>query len=102
MKTTSNKPKTVKKMSSKERLKQLKMFVSLCFTLCEDRFTISDYGVDFKEIANASTLSLSTIKRLARGEFSLNVRYGTIQAFGLVAGVKLIERHTGYQITVVD
>lgn len=68
-------------MSKKKRIAELIAFIQLCFVMFDD--------MSFAQIAEKSGLSESTIRRLAFGPVSLLVRFGTIQAFGLAAGIKL-------------
>ena len=80
----------LKKMTAKQRLDTLTVIIGICFTLLEDK--------DFKEVSNLTGLSLSTIHRLYNGEYTLNVRWGTIQALGIAAGLEITS--TPYQSTV--
>jgi len=75
----------VQRISSKMRLTDLKAFVNLCFGCLEN----DDETVDLKEIANKTRLSLTTIWRLRTNQFTLAVRYDTIQRLGYSAGLKL-------------
>lgn len=68
-----------------QRYKELTSFVDLCFA----NFEPVDHNLDYKEIANATGLSLATIYRLAYHQFSLAVHFGTIQALGYAAGLRL-------------
>ena len=94
MKTTIVKH-SVRRMTKKQRLGELKTFVNICFAILEEK-------LDYKEICNKTHLSLSTIMRLATNEFSLCVRFGTIQALGYAAGLKFTSTETGYTVAIVE
>lgn len=68
-------------MSEKKKLDELRTFIQLCFTMLE--------GKSLKEVSKATGLSLSTIYRLWYGQFSLDIRYRTVQAMGHAAGLEL-------------
>jgi hypothetical protein len=69
------------RMTSKRRLDELKSFIALCFAVMEEP--------DLKEIANKSGLSLSTVRRLSYGQLTLKTHFGTVQAMGYAAGLRL-------------
>lgn len=71
----------VKGLTRGQRLAELKTFVQLCFNVIDEP--------DFKELANRTGLCVSTIERLARGEATLLTRFGTVQAIGYAAGLRL-------------
>lgn len=77
--------KTVKKqvrgLSRKQRLEELRAFVALCLASLED--------YDLKEVSNMTHLSLATIYRLHSGQVSLCTHYGTLQALGYAAKLRL-------------
>lgn len=82
----------------KERLADLQAFIDLCFAVLNEP--------DMKEIANRTMLSVSTLYRLA-GHYpdqplTLAVHFGTVQALGLAAGLKIQAVETGYTVTLVD
>lgn len=69
-------------MTEKQKLKELEAFVALCF--------VSLDGYDDKEIANFAGRSHYTIRRLRAGQYSLDIRYRTVEALGAAAGLKLV------------
>lgn len=73
-------------MTKKQKLKSLRILVSLCFQMLE--------GWSDEEIADAMGCHRITVYRLRTGRFTLAVRFGTIQALGLAAGfeVKLTDK----------
>lgn len=73
------------RLTAGQRYKELTYFVDLCFA----SFEPVGKRLDYKEIANATGLSLRTIRRLVHHDFTLAVRYGTIQALGYAAGLRL-------------
>lgn len=83
------------RMTKKRRLQELKAFVNICFSLIEEETQ------DFKEIANRTGLSVSTLYRLAVEDYTLAVRFGTVQAIGLAAGLSLRSTETGYAVALV-
>ena len=84
-----------RRLTKKQRLDELKTFVNICFAILEE-------GLDYKEICNKTHLSMSTIIRLATNDFSLCVKFGTIQALGYAAGLKLTYTETGYTVAIVE
>ncbi len=84
----------VQRMSKSQRLKELLVFVQLCFQSLDEP--------DFKEIANKSGLSLSTIHRLANGEATLCTRFGTVQALGYASGLAFELTDFGAAVRLVD
>lgn len=82
---------TVKKMTKSERLKELSAFIGLCLMSLDT--------LDSKEIANKAVVSFSTVERLKAGQFSLCIRFGTVQGLGIAAGLKL--EQTEYSSGVV-
>lgn len=81
-------------MTRKQRLAELRAFVRICFTAINEP--------DLKEVSNHTLLSVSTLKRIQTRKLSLNVRFGTIQALGLAAGLKLEWTETGCKMNLVD
>lgn len=69
------------RMTKRERLGQLKAYLNICFGL------LSDYKSS--EVADLTGLSVSTINRVSQGDVSLAIRWGTVEAIGLAAGLKL-------------
>ena len=61
---------------------QLRDAVMQCWIL------LAEY--DFKECCNLTGLSISTIHRLYSGEYTCNVRFGTIQALATAAGLEIV------------
>lgn len=53
---------------------------------------------DYKEICNLTGLSITTVRRLYQGQYTLNVRYGTIQALAIAAGLEIVTNP--YKISV--
>lgn len=70
------------KLTEKQKLKELEAFIALCF--------LSLDGYDDKEIANFSGKSYYTIRRLRAGQYTLDIRYRTVEALGAAAGLKLV------------
>lgn len=68
-------------ISSDQRLKDLQSLVGICFEL------LSDYSM--VSIAYASGLSVGTLYRLQSMEFTLAVRYNTIERLSMTAGLTL-------------
>jgi hypothetical protein len=66
----------------------------MCFVLME--------GTSFHDIADMTGLHVSTIFRLARGPISLRMHFGTVQALGYAAGVRLEAKNHGLAIHLVD
>ena len=71
----------VKQMSQEKRLQELQNFINPCFAMMED--------LSFKQVAEKSGLSETTIRRLYAGEASLATHFGTVQALGMAAGLQL-------------
>lgn len=69
-------------LTKKRRLEELQNFVALCFSMLEE--------FDDKELSNLTGLSLSTIRRLYLGRYTLAVQYRSIQAISAVAGIELV------------
>lgn len=82
------------KMSWSARLKELRTIIRMCFVLIDE--------TDYKEIANRTHLSISTLHRIQSDKLTLNVRFGTIQALCCAAGVKLEARECGYNLVLSD
>lgn len=80
-------------MSDKQRLGELKAFVRLCFALIGED--------DLKEIVNRTHLSISTLRRLALEEYTLAIRWGTIQRLSAAAGVRLVLTKTTASMELV-
>lgn len=70
------------KMTEKQKLRELEAFVALCFASLE--------GYDDKEIANFTGRSHYTIRKLRIGQYSLDIRYRTVESLGAAAGLKLV------------
>ena len=85
----TTKTKKRKKLTSKQRLEELKQYIGLCFVLLEG---------DMLEAAARSGLSLATCYRLWHGDHTLAVRFGTVQVLGYAAGLRL--QMTEYDVTV--
>lgn len=84
-----------KKLTKKERLKDLHSLVGICFgILCEEYCD--------KEICNMTGLSLSTIQRLWHGSYTIAVRFGTIQALAAAAGLQIHLTEYGCEVRLVD
>lgn len=73
----------VKKYTDKERLEELQAFINICFCVLWDKY------LDYKEVCNASGLSLSTIRRLHNGTYTTAIRFSTVQRLGAAAGLSL-------------
>lgn len=82
MKTITKKTQPARRMTKKERFTELRAFVGLCFGMMEH--------LTWDEVAELSGLSRSTIRRLdLYGPSSLATHFGTVQALGIAAGLKL-------------
>lgn len=68
-------------MSERRRLEELTAFVNLCFAMLE--------GSSVKEVCRLTGLSSATVYRLWNNQFSLDVRFRTVQALGHAAGLEL-------------
>lgn len=69
------------KMSAEKRLQEMCNFVNLCFAMFDDMTPA--------QIAEKTGLSVNTIYRLHSNEITLATHFGTIQAMGLAAGLRL-------------
>lgn len=94
--TKTGKPKA-RVISDAVRLRELKNFMDICFTLIVDR-----EGDSNKRIAELCGLSYWTIWRMRSGEFSLKIRYDTVQRVATVAGLRLTSTEYGFQVRLVD
>lgn len=94
MPTTATRKRTVKKLTAKKRLEELQSFVSLCFIMLE--------GQNFHQIADKAMLSHTTIYRLFHGQYSRAVRFGTIQALGIAAGLRLEMTEYDCKVTIAE
>lgn len=83
MNKTAPKPKRIPTVlrTQKEKRDCLSAQVAICFAVLD--------GLTTEEIARKSGLSKSTVYRLYTGRFTINSRYGTIQALGAAAGLVL-------------
>jgi transcriptional regulator with XRE-family HTH domain len=84
-----------KRLTKKQRLTELKQGILICFALLETDHTL-------KQIADKARLCPSTISRLHSGEFTLAVRFGTVQALAAVAGLVIELTDRGTLMTLVD
>jgi len=83
--TTTYKPRrSIRRYTKKQRLADLQACVRMCMAVLYEK-----HGTDDKEMANLTGLSTSTLRRLALGEYSLAVRFGTVQAAAAAAGFKI-------------
>ena len=71
-----------KRMSNRERLKELQSFVQLCFAMLPEKLTD-------EQIAVKAGLCTTTVWRLRDGQASKYTRFWTIQALGMAAGLRL-------------
>lgn len=71
-----------KMLTPKQRLRDLQGLVGICLSALSEKY-------DNKELCNRTGLSLSTLHRLWTGQFTLAVRFGTIQALAAAAGLKV-------------
>lgn len=66
----------------------LEAYVQLCFACIDE--------TDMKAVSNLTELSLSTVYRLARGEFTSCMRWSTFAKLGHAAGLSLsVSGHKG-------
>jgi hypothetical protein len=91
---TRRKPKpTVKKLTEKELLQDLRDTLSLAFSLIDTE--------DMKEISNLTGLHLSTIYKLKNGEYTLRIQVRTkLRVLG-AAGLKAVTTEYGTQVRLV-
>ena len=88
----------VKRLTKKQRLSELQGLVELCFGML-----VEQTHSDSKEICNLTGLSMSTINRLSIGNFTLAVRYGTIQALAGAAGLHVeLTSDNSVHVSLVD
>lgn len=94
-KKTQRKQRTtsITRLTATKRLDELKALVGICFILLEDK--------DDKEICNLTGLHLSTVKRYRNNNVSLHSEFGTIQSFGIAAGIKIEMNEYGYQVRLI-
>lgn len=76
----------VLQVNRKKLEEDLRLWVTICFMALTER------GVTFETIALRTGLSRRTVTRLWKGEFTLNVRFGTIQALATAAEISLSPR----------
>lgn len=96
MLTKKRQPKVVR-MTENRRNQDLKTFVSIAFlNLSKGK------KIDFKELSNKTQLSVSTLYRLNNRKFTLKVRFGTIQALGIAAGLRLEMTQSKVDFIFVD
>ena len=87
----------IERYTRKRRFEDLKSCIRICiYTLYIDN------GMDDKEVCNATGLSLSTVYRLYNEQFSLSIRFGTVQALAAAAGYKISLESGTARIAVVD
>ncbi len=89
----TKKPVLPRRMSNKQRLEELRTFVSLCFAVMGEP--------DLKEISNRTRLSVTTLRRIQTNQLTLAVRFGTIQALGLAAGLRLEMTESASKVVLV-
>lgn len=87
--------KIPKRLTQKQRLRDLSETVGLCLGLLGER------ELDGKEICNLTGLSLSTINRLWRGNYTLAIRFGTVQALAAAAGLRVELTEYGCEVRLV-
>lgn len=66
-------------LSVTQKWHELRGLVNLCLIIIDED--------DAREVANRTGLSVSTIRRLAMGEYTLRVQFRTVQALCLAAGI---------------
>lgn len=84
--------KTVK-ITDEMRLDELSNTICICFAM------LTEY--DFKEIANLTGLCLSTIQRLYNGQYSLMIRWNTVDCLATAAGIRISRTKTGLKLRLV-
>lgn len=83
-----------KPLNRKQRLRDISEFVGLALSCLAEKH-------DDKEIANLTQLSVSTVKRLWMGQYSLAIRFGTVQALAAAAGFRVELTEYGVEIRLV-
>ena len=89
--------KPTKRLTWSDRERELKVFVALCFSCFETDFE-GNLG-DLKELSNTTKLSVSTLRRYQLGKVSLSCHFGSLQALGAAAGMRL--QLTEYEARIV-
>lgn len=82
--TTKRRSTTVEKYTKKRRLEDLRSCIKICMHVL-----YTEKQMDDKEVCNATGLSLSTVYRVFNGQFSLAIRFSTVQAIAAAAGFKV-------------
>jgi len=71
------------KFSEREKLRELKAFIAICFQAMQDE------GLTLFQCADRCGLCASTVYRLNEGTFTLSTHYRTIQKIGCAVGFTL-------------
>ena len=90
---TKARKRTIVRLSRKQRLEELRQFISLCFTLWEGTHD---------ELAKKSGLCNATVSRLYRGDYTLAIRVNTLMVMAYSTGLKLELVEGKTLVTLID